>query len=409
VLDGLVSLADKSMIRTGRVIDGLPSFSMLETVREFALETLEATGERDSAARSHAEHFERMARTSVMGLSNGPGARSWDCFATEAANIHAALAWFRDSGQPDRVVAMGEGMWPIWWGWSIFDEGIGWMQSAIADPRLSAEGRAVAEFVRGSLAFGHGDPATSVQALQEARRSHLRVGDEVRAATDAILLGITLSFDDPAAGEQLERTAVEVLRRHGESWKLAFGVFALGQVLFAGGKTEEAVLLLEESIHLQRDEQLGQSLGPYPLMGYAMVNLGWARLALRDADAAARSFRQALSAAGEADQQVRARALEGVAAVALELGAQRTGGLLFGGAEAVRRAIGVGVWPTDRSTHADTESKLRSVLGPSAYEGAFDAGLGSAPDDLYRLAYAPVSPSTPSTTRRATRPTRGPG
>jgi len=397
VLEGLTSLADKSMIRPGKLVDGVPSFAMLETVREFALEMLEASGERNSAASSHAEHFERMGRTSVAGLHNGPGARSWEWFATEAANIHAALGWLRDTGQPDRIAGLGEGMWPIWWGWSTFDEGIGWMQTALEDPDVSVEGRAVAEFVRGSLAFGHGDPETAVQALQEARRLHQQVGDEVRAATDAILLGIALSLGDLAIGERLEREAVEVLRRrHGEPWKLAFALFALGQVLVVSGRIEEAVPLLEETIELQRHGDLGQPLGPYPLMGYALVNLGWARLALDDADGAGRSFRQALSAAGGADQQVRARALEGVAAVALHSGDPQKGGMLFGGAEAIRRAIGIGVWLTDRSTHADTQSNLRSVLGPSAYEAAFEAGLSSSPDDLYRLADAPISSPVPA-------------
>jgi tetratricopeptide (TPR) repeat protein len=284
-------------------------------------------------------------------------------------------------------------MWPIWWGWSIFDEGIGWMRTALADPRLSVEGRAVAEFVRGALAFGHGDPETSVPALQEARRLHQQVGDDVRAATDAILLGIALSLSDLAAGERLEREAVEVLRRHGAAWKLAFALFALGQVLVVTGRTEEAVPLLEETIDLQRNGERGEPTGPYPLMGYALVTLGWARLALDELDGAARSFRQALSVAGDADPQVRARALEGVAAVALGTGDAQTGGTLFGGAEAIRRAIGVGVWLTDRSTHATTQSNLRSVLGPTAYTAAFDAGLGSSPEELYRLACAVPSPT----------------
>jgi predicted ATPase len=397
VLEGLTSLADKSMIRTGRPVDGAPSFSMLETVREFAIEALETSETRDVVARLHAEYFEGMARTSVMGLHNGPGARSWDRFALEAANIHAAFSWFRDNGHPDRITAMGEGMWPIWWGWSVFDEGMGWMQTALADPHLSAAGRAVAEFVRGSLAFGHGDPVTSVQALEEARRLHRELGDDVRAATDVILLGIAGSVGDPATAEPLEREAVDVLRRHGEPWKLAFALFALGQVLVVLGRTEDAVPLLEETVQLQHSEEAGKPLGPYPLMGYAMVNLGWARLALDDAEGAGRSFRQALSAAGQADQQVRARAMEGVAAVAVHLGDPRTGAVLFGGAEAVRGAIGIGVWLTDQSTHADTQSTLRSALGSSAYDSAFAAGMRTPPDELHRLACAPISPPAPAT------------
>jgi predicted ATPase len=76
VLEDLMSLADKSMLATGGSVDGAPSFSMLETVREFALEVLDASDARDVVGRLHAEYFERMARTSVTGLHNGPGPQS---------------------------------------------------------------------------------------------------------------------------------------------------------------------------------------------------------------------------------------------------------------------------------------------------------------------------------------------
>ncbi|WP_448623802.1 DUF4062 domain-containing protein [Geodermatophilus sp. URMC 64] len=393
-LEGLLSLADKSLIRTGRPVDGVPSFAMLETVREFALEQLESSGQADVAATLHAEYFEQMARTSVVGIHNAPGARSWERFAADADNIRAALAWFRDTGQPDRVASMGEGLWPIWWGWSVFDEGIGWMEAALGSPALGEEGRAVAEYVRGSLAFGHGDPATTLQALQEARRLHEQLGDEARAAADGIFLGVVVAGRDVGAGERLEREAVAVLRREGRPWKLAFALFALGRVLVVSGRAEEALDLLEESVRIQRSETFQGMWGSHPLLGYALVNLGWAHSELGGTEAARRAFRQALAATGNADRQVKARALEGLAAVALQEGDARVGTTLFGGAEAVRRSIGVGVWLTDQSSHAETESNLRAALGPAAFEAAFEEGLRLPPEDLVALACAPVSPSS---------------
>jgi tetratricopeptide (TPR) repeat protein len=396
VLDGLTSLADKSMIRADRPVDGVPSFSMLETVREFALEMLAASGETESVARMHAEYFEQMALTSVFGLHNGPGARSWERFAADADNIRSALGRLLHAGEPDRVAAMGEGLWPIWWGWAVFDEGIGLMESAIAHPALSVQGRAIAEFVRGSLAFGHGDHAMSKQALQEARRLHRELGDDVRSAADAVLLGIAIAVRDPAKGERLERKAVAVLRRQGEPWQLAFALFALGRVLMVTGRYGEALPLLEESVRIQRYGEPGGPSGAHPLLGYAMVNLGWARLGLGHADAARRAFRQALAATGEADQQVRARALEALAAVAVHEGEARLGAVLFGGAEAVRRSIGSGVWLTDQPSHAETEAALRAALGETDYEMAVDEGLRYPPGDLYAVACAPARSSEPA-------------
>jgi hypothetical protein len=259
------------------------------------------------------------------------------------------------------------------------------MQAALADPELSAEGRALAEFVRGSLAFGHGDPSTCVQALREARRLHQQLGDEVRAATDAILLGIAVGVRAPDSAERLEREVVDVLRRHGEPWKLALALFALGRVLVLSGKTREAVPLLEESVRIQHRSRRGDSSGPHPLLGYAMVNLGWARLGLDDVDGAREALRQALTVAGEADQQVRARALEGLAAVAVRDGDASLGVVLFGGAEGVRRAIGIGVWLTDQRTHHATEAALREALG-DRYEEAFEDGARRPTAEVQALA-----------------------
>jgi hypothetical protein len=92
---------------------------------------------------------------------------------------------------------------------------------------------------------------------------------------------------------------------------------------------------------------------------------------------------------------MRARALKGLAAVAVHGGDARLGAVLFGGAEAVRRSIGIGVWLTDKGNHADTEERLRAARGPT-YEAAWEEGLRLPAADLVALACAPVSPPLPA-------------
>src|SRR5262249_48897449 len=61
VLDGLDSLTEKSLLRLSSDSDGEPRFWMLESIREFAVEKLEVTGELDAVRRRHTNWFAELA------------------------------------------------------------------------------------------------------------------------------------------------------------------------------------------------------------------------------------------------------------------------------------------------------------------------------------------------------------
>ena len=61
VLDDLGSLVEKSLLRRSTDSDGEPRFSMLETIREYALEQLESAGEAETVRRLHAHWFAQVA------------------------------------------------------------------------------------------------------------------------------------------------------------------------------------------------------------------------------------------------------------------------------------------------------------------------------------------------------------
>ena len=92
-MEGVTSLVDQSLLRP---VDGPadePRYLMLETVREYARERLEASGEADDIRRRHAAWFLALAETAEPELV-GPAQERWlDRLEDEHPNLRAALAW----------------------------------------------------------------------------------------------------------------------------------------------------------------------------------------------------------------------------------------------------------------------------------------------------------------------------
>src|SRR5262249_49627885 len=94
VLDGIASLADKSLLRQDDP-DGEPRLRMLETILEYGLERLVERGESDRARQQHAAHFLALAEQAEPGLWSAGQAVWLERLETEHDNLRAALDWYQ--------------------------------------------------------------------------------------------------------------------------------------------------------------------------------------------------------------------------------------------------------------------------------------------------------------------------
>ncbi len=113
VLDGLMSLADQSLVRVEDV-DGATRFRMLDTIREFAAERLTESGERAEIERRHSETFVALAESLTSKLT-GSDQRVWlGRLERDHDNIRTALDRATAAGDGPTAIRLGFAMWRYW-------------------------------------------------------------------------------------------------------------------------------------------------------------------------------------------------------------------------------------------------------------------------------------------------------
>jgi predicted ATPase/class 3 adenylate cyclase len=107
VLDALASLVAKSMLTVDETTDGTTRYGMLETLRAYARERLEESGEADVWRRRHADHFARFAEDAGPELLRRDELVWRPRVRADTANLRAAVAWALDSQhEPDAELAL---------------------------------------------------------------------------------------------------------------------------------------------------------------------------------------------------------------------------------------------------------------------------------------------------------------
>jgi predicted ATPase len=143
---------------------------MLETIREYAMERLEAGGEEIGARRAHVAYFRSLAEDAETGL-RGPRQQHWrDVLEAELDNFRAALAWTLGAADPEDAqsgVLLVGALWYFWFQRGLTGEGRRWLALALAK---APHGRARAQALlgAGTLAWRQGDIAAARAHLHES-------------------------------------------------------------------------------------------------------------------------------------------------------------------------------------------------------------------------------------------------
>jgi predicted ATPase/transcriptional regulator with XRE-family HTH domain len=137
VFSTLSALVDKSLVQKNEQNEGQTRFTMLETIREFALEILEKSGEMEAIRKRHTNFFLKLAEASEPAL-RGPNQQQWlDQLDEEHNNLRAALQWNLDQGDSETAVKLAGALWRYWWVHGYLHEGFNWLEKALHQAEAS--------------------------------------------------------------------------------------------------------------------------------------------------------------------------------------------------------------------------------------------------------------------------------
>jgi len=107
VLEGLTALVDSSLLGHLQRPDGEPRFALLHTIRAFALERLDTSGEMVPLRDAHAHYYLGLAETALAEL-RGPEREAWlASLEQEQDNLRSAQRWVAEGGDPDAALRLG--------------------------------------------------------------------------------------------------------------------------------------------------------------------------------------------------------------------------------------------------------------------------------------------------------------
>jgi predicted ATPase/DNA-binding CsgD family transcriptional regulator len=376
VLDGVASLVDKSLVRAVDGLEGEPRFGMLETVREFGLERLAASGEEVAVRGAHAAWFLALAERPERSWKHGPDQARWlERLRAELANLRAALDWLDETGDAEAGLRLAAALVGLWFFLSHRAEGRGRLERALdrgigASPAV----RAKALWALGILEDFLGDRARAIPHLEEA----LALAREQRdgRGTAAALLSLALATLREGHADQAAELLAEAeagFADLGDRAGIAVVRYSLGVLAHHAGALGRASALLEDALAIFRDLQA--------LFGVEMTLMALGSLAADRGDhrRAARLFAEARHAAGT--KEALADWLARVATFALAVGQAERATRWFGAAAALAETLGYRTPPfPERARWERDAAAARAALGPAAAAAAQAAGRSLAPE-----------------------------
>jgi predicted ATPase/class 3 adenylate cyclase len=395
-LEGIASLVDESLLRQAEDLGGNPRFSLLETVREFGLERLAASGEEEQVRRRHAAYFADLAQALRPGSDGPDQVRVLARLEAEQDNLRAAMAWAIDQADTVTALRLVANLWKYWLVRSQQTEGREWLERSLAIlGDASVDLRLEALFAAGLFARHQGDYHQATVHGEAGVALARASGDPLAVARALSFLGLVANDEgDRARARPALEEALELAREAGDAHSEAMILNNLGDVLVAVGDRNAAQARFAESLAIWRgrNDQWG--------MGLALLNLGQLALLAGDVGEAGRLLHEGLVLSRAVGDRARiADYLDAVGRLATFTCQWQSGARLLGAATVLYQSLGIKQYADHRGEHEHAVAAAQTALGDEAFAVAWDAGQALLPEqavaEALSLTFAPASTIAP--------------
>ena len=358
---------------------------MLETIRDAAVERLEASGEAEELRRRHAGYFAAVDERDVVDLRFGEP--DWFALERDLDNFRAALNELVACDDRASLVRLVFALRYLWWVRGYLSEGARRSDEAVElAAELSPLLRARASECAASFACWQYDDARSDDLFRRALVTYREVGDEAAAAFCLHELGwLATRRGDLDEAVALHEQATAIFRDLGTTKQLAIALHNHGLVQLQRRNHAGARQLLEESLALSRE------LDSELWTGNTLLDLGILALIEHRHEDAAALFVEGLELGVRIGWRVNvAFALRGIAALAAMRGSLAAAARVLGAADAIADATGYRLEPYEDAVFSQSLAAMIGRADEPAIAAALTQGRSMSESDAAAYAVATV-------------------
>jgi predicted ATPase/DNA-binding CsgD family transcriptional regulator len=398
VLDLIAALVDASLLRPETAPSGTTRYHMLEMIREFADEQLQASGEAEAMRERHAAYFVAFAERHELAELLPDGDQVLALLEAEHANVRVTIGRLEECGEAGALLRLVASLGHFWSEQGHYREGRAWLERALAHAGATAAAdRAKALVALGQIGIYQGANLEAEAELAAGLVACRQQGEAFYEANALLNLGaLATARGDHDRGTALlteALSAAQAVPNPGLARVMAGWVLNnLSSPQRTQGNHALAAEHLEEALRLQREA--GYTAGIIMALG----DLGDLVRDQGDHARALACYREALGLGRwKPGTRVVTDVIEAVGIVAAAAGQTERGVRLLGAAEAQRQRLGLRYRVTENQAALEQAvAATRTALGEPAFESAWAAGQNLEPGEALAEALLPFLPATGS-------------